>query len=97
MKRDLEFARSEKEEAVLMRREAEASLRDNKKEMEAQELVRRQTMTGSERSNVDMNIWSTLYCDRCIRKDSSSLKWCKYTMCYKTLLIHELHGRMHPN
>ena len=40
MKRDLEVACSEREHAALAQREAEGNLRNIKKEMEAQELVR---------------------------------------------------------
>lgn len=40
MKRDVEVLQSQKEEAVMARQEAEVVLRNTKKEMEVQELVR---------------------------------------------------------
>lgn len=40
MKRDLEISQSQKEEAVIARQEIEVILRNTKKEMEVQELVR---------------------------------------------------------
>ena len=40
VKHDVEVSQSEREEEILARREAEATLRNTRKEMEAQELVR---------------------------------------------------------
>lgn len=40
MKHDVELSRSQREEEVVARKEVEASLRNTRKEMEAQELVR---------------------------------------------------------
>ena len=40
MKRDVELSRSQREEEVVARKEVEATLRNTRKEMEAQELVR---------------------------------------------------------
>lgn len=40
VKRDLEIAQSQKEEAVMARQEIEVILRNTKKEMEVQDLVR---------------------------------------------------------